>query len=91
MALGDKFNPPKNNKGENIKRIRKKGKRNIKNISYDEYSGRWMGCGNTDLDEFFAHCHTAREHSCDRTLDEICRFSKILKSVWNSQWSTKIV
>ena len=78
MALGDKFKTSKNNKGETSNELERRAAQH-QNISYDEHSGRWMGCGNTDLDEFFAHCHTAREHSCDRMLDEICGFLKDIK------------
>ena len=78
MALANKFNPSQSHKGETSNELERRAWQH-ENISYDHHSGKWLGCGNTDLDEFFAHCHTAREHSCDRKLDEICSLLKDIK------------
>ena len=78
MASGEAFNPTKNKKGETSNELERRAAQHER-IWQDDHTGKWLGCGNTDLDEFFAHARTAREHSCDRKLEEICSFLRDIK------------
>ena len=60
----------KSGKGETSNELLRRARQH-ETIWYDEWSDEWHGCGNTDLDEFFAQAKGACEQWCQSKLDEI--------------------